>query len=259
MRSVWCLCLVVFSVSPLVAADPQPTRLLLIAGPADGHPPETHEYVAGINRLQKSLTDHPGVTVRTVTADDAWTDGPTLLDGCDGAVLFRSEGAKWVSASPERHAAFTRLAKRQGGLAVLHWGMGTKAAEPIPAFTALFGGCHGGPDRKFQVVETRLAPSARPHAIAAGIEPFVVRDEFYYALKWPADVPRPEAVLQATIDGEPQTVAWAWDRPDGGRSFGFSGLHYHANWDHASYARLVTQGVLWTVRVPLGMKSLQRP
>lgn len=243
-------CLLAFAAS-LSAADAPPIRLLLIAGPADGHPPATHEYVAGINRLQKGLAGYPTVTVRTVTADDSWADGPTLLDGCDAAVLFRSEGAKWVSADAERHAAFTRLAQRKGGLAVLHWGMGTKAAEPIKPFTALFGGCHGGPDRKFQVVETRLTPTATPHAIAAGIEPLTVRDEFYYALKWPADGPQPAPVLQATIDGEPQTVAWAWDRPDGGRSFGFSGLHFHANWEHASYERLVTQGVLWTVRVPL--------
>ena len=25
-------------------------------------------------------------------------------------------------------------------------------------------------------------------------------------------------------------VSWAWPRPDGGRSFGFTGLHFHENW-----------------------------
>jgi hypothetical protein len=46
----------------------------------------------------------------------------------------------------------------------------------------------------------------------------------------------------------------ARQRPGGGRAFGFSGLHFHANWRRAEYRRLVTQGVLWTlgVAVPKG-------
>jgi type 1 glutamine amidotransferase len=42
-------------------------------------------------------------------------------------------------------------------------------------------------------------------------------------------------------------VSWAWERPDGGRSFGFSGLHFHKNWSEPFYQRLMAQAVLWTV------------
>lgn len=225
-------------------------QVLLIAGAPDGHPPQTHEYVAGLKIVHELLVDQPGLTLRTVVADDDWNDGPELLDATDAVVLFRSEGAKWCSAEPSRLAAFQRLAERKGGFCVLHWGMGTKSAEPAAAFTALFGACHGGPDRQFRVLETRLSPTMPEHPITRGLAPITIRDEFYFALKEPVAKPAPQPLLQIEIDGTPQMVAWAWERPDGGRSFGFSGLHFHENWKVPEYRKLVKQGLLWTVSGP---------
>jgi type 1 glutamine amidotransferase len=241
----------------VVAQDVPPRqRVLLVAQSPDGHPPATHEYVAGLNLLQHLLKKQPRIDVRLVNADPPWNDGPMLLESADAAVLFVSEGAKFVSADADRLAAFQRLAERKGGLACLHWGMGTKTAEPIAAFTALFGGCHGGPDRKYKFLETELRPAAGGHPVTRGISPLRLNEEFYYALKWPS--PRspgndqnatqpPQPLMEAWIDGEYHPVSWAWERPEGGRSFGFSGLHYHANFNRPEYRRLVVQGVLWTL------------
>ena len=41
------------------------------------------------------------------------------------------------------------------------------------------------------------------------------------------------------------------EREGGGRSFGFSGLHFHENWQIPEYRRLVAQGVLWTLDLPI--------
>ena len=35
------------------------------------------------------------------------------------------------------------------------------------------------------------------------------------------------------------------------RSFGFSGLHFHDNWRLPEYRRLVAQGVLWSLKLPI--------
>ena len=50
-------------------------------------------------------------------------------------------------------------------------------------FVDLFGGCHGGPDRKYQVVSAD-AKVAGKHPILNGLADFKVRDEFYYTLKF---------------------------------------------------------------------------
>lgn len=255
---LWWISWAIVVAPALLPADDPPRRqqVLLLAQRPDGHPPGTHEYIASLRIMDLLLRRQPRIETRMVIADSPWTDGPALLDRTDAAVLFLAEGAKWLSADPERLAAFQRLAQRQGGLTCLHWAMGTKDPESIPNFTALFGGCHGGPDRKYQWLETELRPVAPLHPVTTGIGPITVRDEFYYGLKWPVAQPLPsnrdtsslpQPLMEALIDDLPQIVAWAWHRPDGGRSFGFSGLHDHGNWSLPEYRRLVLQGVLWTL------------
>ena len=46
-------------------------------------------------------------------------------------------------------------------------------------------------------------------------------------------------------------AAWAWQRGDGGRSFGYSGLHFDDNWKLPAYPRLLKRAVLWTMKLPL--------
>jgi type 1 glutamine amidotransferase len=230
------------------AAEPAPKRLLLIGQGPDGHPAASHEYYAGLKILEQSLAPAKQVTVKQVQADGEWREGPELLAEADGVVLYLAEGAKWVSADPRRHDALTKLAARGGGLVTLHWAMGTKDAEPIEAFQKLFGGCHGGADRKYKVLETSVAVAAPEHPATRGLTEFTIKDEFYYKLKF-VDDKRLIPLLTAKIDGEAFPVAWAWEREGGGRSFGFSGLHYHKNWRREEYRRFVAQGVLWSLAV----------
>jgi len=246
-----CFLLVVGSPS---SADPPAAkkRLLLLAQGPDGHPPQTHEYEAGLKILQKLLTKAEGLDVTLVRADEPWREGPELLAKADGVVLFLSEGAKWLHQDPKRLEALAALARRGGGISALHWAMGTKDAANIDGFVKLAGGCHGGPDRKYKVVTAEATVPDPKHPVVAGLAAFKVRDEFYYHLKFPKDKLGAgwSPILQVEIDGNKETVAWAWDRPDKGRSFGFSGLHFHENWQVPEYRRLVTQGVLWTMRTP---------
>lgn len=247
---------------PVTAAEPsprKPLRLLLLWHGPDGHPRSTHEYQAGMRIIAKTLQPNRNIQAILVHANSPWPKGPELLDGADGAALFVSEGAKWISEDPKRLAAFRRLARRGGGLAGLHWGIGTRKAEPIAAYLALVGGCHGGPDRKYTVVTARATPATTGHPVLRGIAPFEVRDEFYYRLKFARGAKAIIPLLRVPIDGRDETVAWGWQRPDGGRSFGFSGLHFHKNWERTEYRRLVVQGILWTLKQPIPEKGLAVP
>jgi len=232
-------------------------KLLLIGQSADGvHPAATHEYLPGVRVLEKCLKDVPGLEIAVVKADDPWKEGPELIERADSVVLFVAEGAQWIQADPKRHAALAKVAARGGGLAGLHWAVGTRDAKPIADFLKLFGGCHGGPDRKYQVVEAQAEIADPKHAIATGIKDFKLKEEFYYRLKFaqPADSVKP--ILRVPIDGAKETVSWAWERPDGGRSFGYTGLHFHDNWKLPEVRRLVAQGVLWTMKLPIPKEGL---
>lgn len=216
----------------------------------------THEYLAGCEIVARYLGRQPGIEPVVIKADNPWSEGPALLDGADAVFLYLTEGAKWVSDNADRLAAFQRLAKRGGGLSCLHWGMGTREATPIAGFVPLFGGCHGGPDRRYKVGEFQLAMASRPHEILSGLVPFSIRDELYYDLKFPRSPGSHVPLLQARIEDVDYPVAWAWERPDQGRSFGFTGLHFHHNWNQLEYRRLVVQGILWTLGVTIPKAGL---
>ncbi len=237
-------------------------RLLLIGqGPDGSHARTTHEYFAGVNLLAKLLRQQANLETIVVSADGDWRDGPQLLERADGVVLFVAEGAKWLSADTARLDAFRDLAKRKGGLVALHWGTGTKSAEPVESFTKLFGACHGGPDRRFKVLD--VTPElAIDHPILQGVKPVPVHEEFYFALKLaPRDLASPVTLkesesgvtplIRIPVDDTKSTVCWSWQRPNGGRSFGFTGLHFHDNWKHESYRRLLIQATLWTLNQPI--------
>lgn len=253
LRPLTCVLAVVSLLSPCLssnAADlPRSVkRILLMSQAPDGHPKTTHEYDAGARLLESLLQRHEGCQVTRVRADGDWPEGPELLRQFDVAVMFLSEGAKWTQADPRRRQALAEMAARGGGFVLIHWAMGTKSAEPIAGFLKIAGGCHGGPDRKHKVMQTQL--SFAEHEICRGLKPLPVREEFYYQLKF-AEQGQLSHLAFAQVDQQQQAVAWAWERPDGGRSFGFSGLHFHDNWKHEVYRRLVVQGILWTSRLPI--------
>ena len=62
----------------------------------------------------------------------------------------------------------------------------------------------------------------------------------------------------AAHPGRSEVMAWAFERPAGGRSFAFSGGHWYGNWldsPETPYApaqrRVVAQGILWTAGVTI--------
>ena len=239
-----------------VASADGPKRLLILQQGPDGHAATTHEYVAGVKIIQKCLDKVPDLEIKIASADEPFRDGPELLEKADGVVLYLAEGAKWLMNDARRHAAFKKLAARGGGMVALHWAIGTKEANNIDGFVELFGGCHGGPDRKMKIVQANVTVADSKHPIATAVKDFAVRDEFYYQLKFVKPAATAKPLLKATIDGQVETVAWTWERPDGGRSFGYSGLHFHDNWSMTECRRLVAQSILWTLKLPIPKEGL---
>jgi len=118
------------------------------------------------------------------------------------------------------------------------------------------------------------------HPSTRGVKPFSVTDEWYFHMRFREGmkgvlpilmaVP-PEstmrrydgphegnpAVREAVQRGEPQIVAWACQRPDGGRGFGFTGGHFHRNWGNDDLRRLVLNAILWTAKVEVPIAGVE--
>jgi Trehalose utilisation len=237
------VCLLTF-----VTSTAEAKRILLLWQSPDGHPVKSHEYETGIKIIANWFQNNTGHQVIVSNADEPWEDGPQLLEHADTVVMYLAQGAQWIRSKPERLKAFQKYVARGGGLCGLHWAIGSKRDEDIPDFLNLLGAIHGGSDRKYLFLKTEFRPASDTHPIQNGLKPMSVEDEFYYQLKTVKSSTPVVPIMESLIDGEWYMTSWAWERPDGGRSFGFSGLHYHVNWGEENYRRLVFQGILWTLK-----------
>ena len=46
--------------------------------------------------------------------------------------------------------------------------------------------------------------------------------------------------------GGREVLAWAYERSDGGRGFGCTGAHFHANWANDDFRKLMLNALAWT-------------
>src|SRR5262249_48221766 len=113
------------------------------------------------------------------------------------------------------------------------------------------------------------------HPITRGVKPFTIQDEWYYNMRWAPDMKGVTPILKATPPdntrrtaaaaehkGREEILAWAFERPDGGRSFGFTGGHFHRNWGDDNFRRLVVNAILWSAKLEVpkdGTKVLLDP
>jgi type 1 glutamine amidotransferase len=113
------------------------------------------------------------------------------------------------------------------------------------------------------------------HPITRGVKPFKIYDEWYYHMRFREDMQGITPILTAVPPedthlgkddahggnpvvrarvGMPEHLMWAYERPDGGRGFGFTGGHYHKNWGDPNFRKLVLNAILWIAKadVPEG-------
>jgi hypothetical protein len=57
--------------------------------------------------------------------------------------------------------------------------------------------------------------------------------------------------------GREEVVAWAFERPDGGRGFGFTGAHFHNNFGNPDFRTLVLNAIVWSAKLDVPSAGIQ--
>jgi hypothetical protein len=236
-------------------SDPKLAKIVLIAGSVSSKP-GGHEYFAGCTILANALKQTPGVW--PVMAAEGWPQNERIFDGARAVVVYTDGGTKLPFLDAARWEKMKSLVGKGTGLVVLHQAVEVPE-DRADEFQSWLGGvfkkdigCRGHWDMSFDTFPK--------HATTRGVEPFTAPgDGWLYNLHFlPGAVPlvsgqvpdkaRTSADARAHA-GRAETIGWAFERPDGGRSFAFTGADWHTNWRVEAQRRLVVNGVLWTAKL----------
>jgi type 1 glutamine amidotransferase len=233
---------------------PKDTKIVLVAGHAS-HGPGEHEFFAGCAILMKLLKQTPGVF--PVMARDGWPKDPKTFEGAKSVVFYMDGGGGHPIIQKDHRDVVQKLIDDKVGFVNLHYAVEYPKSQS-EHILAWLGGFY---EQGYSINPTWKADftSMPEHPITRGVKPFDIRDEWYFNIRFAPESKNVVPILKAVPPdntrgtaaakehpGRSEIVAWAFERDKGGRSFGFTGGHYHKNWGDENFRRLVTNAILWT-------------
>jgi type 1 glutamine amidotransferase len=259
--------------TPARAAEP--AKIVLIAG-KPSHGPGDHEFNAGILLLSKCLREYGGID--PVVVKGGWPDDEKVFEGAKAVVFFMDGGGGHPMIQKDRLDRVMKPLMDKGvGLVCTHYAVEVPKGKAGNDFLDWIGGYYesGFSTNPHWVADIKGLPE---HPITRGVKPFAVRDEWYFNMRFrpemkgvtpiivakPDDETRkgvsasPRGPYQHILDakGRDEVLAWAVERPDGGRGFGFTGAHAHKNWGNPDFRKLVLNAILWTAGLDVPSKGV---
>jgi type 1 glutamine amidotransferase len=245
-------------------ADHHTKKIVFVAG-TPSHAAGDHEHRAGCMLLARLINENVPDVEAEVT-HYGWPKDEAIFDGADAVVMY-CDGGNGHMANRHRDKV-KELMKKGVGLVCLHYAVEYPAGEIGDQFKQWLGGyfeTHWSVNPHW-VADFVWLPD---HPITNGVKPFSINDEWYFNMRFMPDMKGVTPILSAIApestmkrsDGphsgnpdvrkkvaakEPQHVAWAYERKGKGRSFGFTGGHYHKSWQHDDIRKLVINAILWT-------------
>ncbi|HYG76768.1 MAG TPA: ThuA domain-containing protein [Planctomycetota bacterium] len=241
--------------------DPKLTKIVLVAG-SRSHGPGDHEFFAGTSILFNMLKQTPGVF--PVMARDGWPKDPKIFEGAKAIFFYMDGGGGHPVIKTGRMELLQPYIDKGVGFVCAHYAVeypGEKNAELKAKILTWLGGYYetGWSINPHWDAEIKALPD---HPITRGVKPFKTNDEWYYNMRWPDEPKGITHILKATPPdktrgtpeakkhpGREEIMAWAFERADGGRSFGFTGGHRHANWGNENFRRLMVNALLWSAKL----------
>lgn len=241
--------------------NPKLTKVVLLAGSVSSKTGQ-HEYFAGCAILMDLLKQTKGVY--PVMAREGWPQNEAIFKGAKTVVYYGDGGGKQPFLEPTKWKTLSKLMDNGVGLVLLHQAVDFPP-EPGQDIKKWLGGvflkdqgCRGHWDMDFTEVGS--------HPVLGGVKPFkLLGDGWLYNMHF-ADkgvtpllsslVPDKSRTSRDAKEhmGRSEVVAWAYERPEGGRGFAFTGCDLHKNWADVNQRKLVVNGILWSagLKIPKG-------
>jgi type 1 glutamine amidotransferase len=221
------------------------TKILLIGKDRD-HAYATHTYMDDCELLARCLRQTTGV--ETVVSN-GWPKDPEVPKDVSAIVLQTKLGGTMLLRGPQRRQV-QDLMRKGVGLTAIHWSTGAEKSEG-EEYLHMLGGWFNTDFSEYHEQQSKVRQADPKHPISRGWQDFDLREEYYIKLRY---LPESKPIMKAAVkDKSGQTqdydIAWVYERPGGGRSFGFVGGHFHANFGEKAFRQAVVNGILWTAKL----------
>ena len=251
-------------------------KIVLVAG-LKSHGPEgnrIHDYPWTV-RLLKTMLEKSAIRdqVNVETFLNGWPNNSTALEDAD-TIMVISDGRDGDIgreaphlATQERVQQIDRLMKRGCGIITFHFS--TFAPDRLAnSVLDWYGGYFDWETdgkrewySKIETLEASVTPASPSHSVLNGVEPFEMREEFYYDIRFQPNDSRWTPIwrvsaLQAT-KANGNAVAWAVERTDGGRGFATTCGHFYDNWKHADFLKTILNAIAWTAHIPVPENGIE--
>ncbi len=247
-------------------------EIIFLAGPKDHGWPGRHDYARDLAVLQHSLEQASNLTgIQTRLHVGA---APRDLS------FYENAAAIVINSSSDRHEKETHplfppnpatngrdydnetnlfligldqlIREKQIGVAIFHYANWAENWRARSYTLAWVGGLWVQMVSRNPVDEWTMTPELSAHPALNGVQPWTYRDEIFCRFHLPPD-PRRTPLLRGSPHEDkqgigPQTVAWAYQRDDGGRGFVYGGVDFHDAMNVADYRRFLANAILWTAR-----------
>ena len=278
MKLQLCLFVLLAVLLPGMSSAEEKAKIVFISG-SPSHGRMKHEHRAG-NMILADAFNRSGLNVNAVLVPHyGYPEDPSILENAATIVIFCT-GHRGHVLSPKLDE-FDALMKKGTGVVMIHWATEAEKGKPGEKFLEWMGGfC----DLDWSV-NPHWAPKFKDfpdHPISNGVKPFSVNDEWYYHMRFvdgmkgvtpilsdlpPLDTLRRKdgarsgnpAVRKAVGSGQKQHVAWAYERPGGGRGFGFTGAHNHDSWQNDDCRKVMLNAILWTANIKVPKDGCPSP
>lgn len=287
IRRTWAGAAMLLAALPLPAGTVPlpPVHILLFAGPKQHGPPGRHEYEKDLREIAW-LLEHSGAN-RAVQAQVIVGEKPrdiALLEQADAIVIdgngdwlkretgalfpqyAETDGLNYDGPTTAGLNAFDALLKRRKtGLIVYHYTMFVDNRAGRIWLNNWLGGAWIPYVSHNPVDIWTIRPSRSRHPILNGVKSWTPREEMYARYFLPDNAGRTillTAKPATAANGSGGPVAWAYQRPDGGRSMVWGGSDFHDNMHlFPQQRRFLVNGILWAagVEVPRDGANDQMP
>jgi Trehalose utilisation len=229
-------------------------KIVLVAGETAkvdkvGH----HDYIAGCKCLEAMLRQTERVT--TIQVLEGWPTDESVFEGARAVVFYTDGGGKQAFLStPQRIEKVQSLVDAKVGIVMIHQAVDFPDEFAERAKSWLGGiyvtGKSGRGHWDSKHVDFPEHPTTR------GVTPWEINDGWLNKIQFVDEMRgitpliwsgKEYAGSRAGLNDD--IVAWAYERPNGGRSFSFSGLDAHSAWSLDGMRQFMVNGVLWSAGI----------